>query len=75
MGRRDYLNDPDAPRASSLVPAASVVVVDSEGRVLLQRRTDNGMWALLVAGWRSAKASPTVLDARLQKKPAWPSSC
>lgn len=46
MGRRDYLNDPDAPRANSLVPAASVVVVDSDGRVLLQRRTDNGMWAL-----------------------------
>ncbi len=46
MGRRDYLNDPDAPRANSLVPAASVVVVDSDGRVLLQRRTDNGMWVL-----------------------------
>ncbi|MET9695896.1 NUDIX domain-containing protein [Streptomyces sp. NPDC006529] len=46
MGRRDYEDDPDAPRANSLVPAASAVVVDGQGRVLLQRRTDNGMWAL-----------------------------
>ncbi|MDQ0931433.1 NUDIX hydrolase [Streptomyces turgidiscabies] len=46
MGRRDYEDAPDAPAANSLVPAASAVVVDSAGRILLQRRTDNGMWAL-----------------------------
>ncbi|MEV7782988.1 NUDIX domain-containing protein [Kitasatospora sp. NPDC088351] len=46
MPRRDYEDDPNAPKANSLVPAASVVVVDDDGRVLLQRRTDNGMWAL-----------------------------
>ncbi|MGV9427848.1 NUDIX hydrolase [Streptomyces sp. NPDC003656] len=46
MARRDYEDDPDAPAANSLVPAASVVVVDDAGRVLLQRRVDNGMWAL-----------------------------
>ncbi|MEU6466890.1 NUDIX domain-containing protein [Streptomyces sp. NPDC046976] len=46
MGRRDYEDDPDAPVANSLVPAASAVVVDDCGRILLQRRRDNGMWAL-----------------------------
>src|SRR6476620_9337085 len=46
MGRRDYYDDPDAPVANSLVPAASTIVVDDEGRVLLQRRRDNDMWAL-----------------------------
>ncbi|PJJ02596.1 ADP-ribose pyrophosphatase YjhB (NUDIX family) [Streptomyces sp. 2333.5] len=46
MARRDYENDPDAPQANSLVPAASAVVVDESGRILLQRRRDNGMWAL-----------------------------
>ncbi|WP_035864674.1 NUDIX domain-containing protein [Kitasatospora cheerisanensis] len=46
MPRRDYEDDPNAPKPNSLVPAASVVVVDERGRVLLQRRTDNGMWAL-----------------------------
>lgn len=46
MARRDYEDDPNAPEANSLVPAASAVVVDEGGNVLLQRRTDNGMWAL-----------------------------
>lgn len=46
MPRRDYEDDPNAPKANTLVPAASVVVVDGGGRVLLQRRADNGMWAL-----------------------------
>ncbi|MFI0710819.1 NUDIX hydrolase [Streptomyces inhibens] len=46
MARRDYEDDPDAPAANSLVPAASAVVVDGSGHILLQRRRDNGMWAL-----------------------------
>lgn len=46
MGRRDYEEDPDAPVANSLIPAASAVVIDDSGRILLQRRRDNGMWAL-----------------------------
>lgn len=46
MARRDYENDPNAPEPNSLVPAASVVVVNDSGQVLLQRRVDNGMWAL-----------------------------
>jgi ADP-ribose pyrophosphatase YjhB (NUDIX family) len=46
MGRRDFYNDPDGPPANSLVPAASAVVADQEGRILLHRRRDNGFWAL-----------------------------
>lgn len=46
MARRDYEDDPNAPAANSLVPAASTVVIDDSGRMLLQRRSDNGMWAL-----------------------------
>jgi 8-oxo-dGTP pyrophosphatase MutT (NUDIX family) len=45
-GRRDYYRDPAAPRANSLVPGGSAVVVDDDGRVLMQRRTDSGDWAL-----------------------------
>jgi len=44
--RRDYYDDPGAPEPNSLVPAASAVVTDGEGRVLLQRRRDSGLWAL-----------------------------
>ncbi|WP_329482698.1 NUDIX domain-containing protein [Kribbella sp. NBC_01484] len=46
MARTDYLDDPDAPVANSLVPSANVVVADDVGRILLIRRTDNGNWAL-----------------------------
>src|SRR5918994_6402899 len=47
MGRRiDYLNDPDAPTANSLVPSANVGVISGAGEVLLIRRTDNENWAL-----------------------------
>lgn len=46
MPRREYLHDPDAPQPNSLVVATSAVVVDAQGRVLLQRRADSGNWAL-----------------------------
>jgi ADP-ribose pyrophosphatase YjhB (NUDIX family) len=46
MGRVDYLDDPNAPQANSLIPAASAVVTNSEGKILLQRRSDNSLWAL-----------------------------
>lgn len=46
MGRKDYYYDDDAPTANSLVPGASAIVANNEGAILLQRRTDNGLWAL-----------------------------
>jgi 8-oxo-dGTP pyrophosphatase MutT (NUDIX family) len=46
VSRRDFYDDPEAPAANSLVPAASVVAVDDIGRILLHRRRDNEMWAL-----------------------------
>ncbi len=44
--RIDYLDDPAAPRPTSLVPSANVIVVNDQGRILLIRRTDNGNWAV-----------------------------
>ncbi|WP_228983047.1 NUDIX domain-containing protein [Streptomyces sp. DH12] len=46
MARTEYYDDPNAPRPNSLVVAASAVVTDGQGRVLLQRRRDNDLWAL-----------------------------
>lgn len=46
MPRRDYLDDPTAPKANSIVPAVSAIVPDDEGRILLIRRTDNKYWAI-----------------------------
>src|SRR3954467_1484926 len=44
--RIDYLNDPAAPEANSLVPSVNVGVINERGEVLLIRRTDNENWAL-----------------------------
>ena len=54
-GRTEYLNDPEAPKPNSLVPAAGVLAVDPGGRVLLQHHRDTGQcqWprpAFLVSG-------------------------
>src|SRR3954464_2784836 len=47
MGRRlDYLDDPDAPVANSLVPSVNVGVLNDRGELLLIHRTDNENWAM-----------------------------
>lgn len=47
MSRRiDYLDDPNAPKANSVVPSANVIVTRDDGDILLIRRTDNGNYAL-----------------------------
>jgi len=44
--KRDYFHDPAAPRANSIVVAASAFVQDDAGRVLMIQRSDNGLWAI-----------------------------
>src|SRR6516165_5184687 len=44
--RIDYLNDPAAPKATSVVPSANMIAVNGHGEILLIRRTDNGNWAV-----------------------------
>jgi len=46
MARIDYLDDPTAPPANSVVPSANVIVVNDNGDSLIIRRTDNGNLAL-----------------------------
>lgn len=46
MTRTDYLDDPAAPKANSIVPAVSAIVPDAQGSLLLIRRTDNGYWSI-----------------------------
>ncbi|WP_194831933.1 NUDIX domain-containing protein [Nocardia sp. XZ_19_369] len=44
--RRDYYRDPHAPKANSLVPGGSALIVDEQGAILMQRRSDSGNWSL-----------------------------
>lgn len=46
MGRIEYVNDPDAPAPNSLVVAASAVVVNDQGQILLHRRSDTAQWSV-----------------------------
>ncbi|EWT06828.1 NUDIX hydrolase [Intrasporangium chromatireducens Q5-1] len=46
MGRIDYIDDPNAPKANSVVPSVVAIVTDDQGRVLLIHKTDNNLWAL-----------------------------
>ncbi len=46
MARVDYVNDPNAPEANSVVPSVVAIVQDDQGRVLMIHKTDNNKWAL-----------------------------
>jgi ADP-ribose pyrophosphatase YjhB (NUDIX family) len=46
MNRIEHYNDPDAPPANRLIPAASTVVADDRGAILLIRRSDNDLWTI-----------------------------
>jgi 8-oxo-dGTP pyrophosphatase MutT (NUDIX family) len=46
VARTEFYDDPSAPKPTRIVPAASAVVTDQDGRILLQRRTDSGLYAL-----------------------------
>lgn len=46
MARIDYVNDPHAPQANSVVPSVVAIVKDEHGRVLMIHKTDNDKWAL-----------------------------
>jgi ADP-ribose pyrophosphatase YjhB (NUDIX family) len=44
--RIDYHDDPNAPKANSMVPSVNVVVANDADEILLIRRSDNDNWAL-----------------------------
>jgi ADP-ribose pyrophosphatase YjhB (NUDIX family) len=46
LARIDYFNDPNAPKANSVVPSVTAIVTDDAGRILLVHKTDNDLWAL-----------------------------
>ncbi|WP_017582914.1 NUDIX hydrolase [Nocardiopsis valliformis] len=58
MARTEYYDDPAAPVPNSLVVAASAAVFDDSGRLLLQRRTDNGLWAMPGGGMEIDESLP-----------------
>src|SRR4051812_12836282 len=60
MARRDYLDDPNAPKANSIVPSVTAIVRNEAGDLLLVHKTDNDLWALPGGG---VDAGESVSDA------------
>ncbi|MCQ4214178.1 NUDIX hydrolase [Streptomyces longispororuber] len=60
MARIDYVNDPNAPKANSIVPSVVAVAVNEAGEVLLIHKTDNDLWALPGGG---VEVGESVADA------------
>ncbi|MEU6918403.1 NUDIX hydrolase [Streptomyces olindensis] len=58
MARTEYYDDPEAPEPNSLVVAATAVVTDGQGHILLQRRRDNDLWALPGGGMDMSDSLP-----------------
>lgn len=46
MARIDYFNDPNAPKANSIVPSVTAIVTNERDEILLVHKTDNDLWAL-----------------------------
>jgi ADP-ribose pyrophosphatase YjhB (NUDIX family) len=44
--RIEWLDDPNAPAVNNIIPAASVVVANDQGEILLLERSDNGNWTI-----------------------------
>lgn len=64
MARIDYFNDPNAPKANSVVPSVTAVVTDEAGRILLVHKTDNDLWALPGGGMDLGES---VIDAAVRE--------
>jgi 8-oxo-dGTP pyrophosphatase MutT (NUDIX family) len=55
VSRRDYWQDPAAPKPTSRKPSASVFVTDNAAAILLIRRTDTGRWTIPTGGLKKGE--------------------
>jgi ADP-ribose pyrophosphatase YjhB (NUDIX family) len=58
MARVDYFNDPNAPKANSIVPSVTAVALNEAGEILLIHKTDNNLWALPGGGVDVGESAP-----------------
>ncbi|MFE8972904.1 NUDIX hydrolase [Streptomyces cyaneofuscatus] len=64
MARVDYIHDPHAPKANSIVPSVTAVARNDAGEVLLIHKTDNNLWALPGGG---VDVGESVADAAVRE--------
>ncbi|WZL81842.1 NUDIX domain-containing protein [Vallitaleaceae bacterium 9-2] len=62
MARKDYYNCELAPEVNSIVAAASAVLTNKNGDILLHKRRDNYQWSLIGGGMEYGESiSQTIL--------------
>lgn len=68
MARTDYVDDPNAPRANSVVPSVVAVVEDDRGRILMIHKTDNDLWALPGGGHEIGESIPETVVREVREE-------
>lgn len=68
MTRVDYYDDQNAPAPNSIVAAASAIVANEDGEVLLHRRTDNNLWALPGGGMEFGESVTETIIREVQEE-------
>jgi 8-oxo-dGTP pyrophosphatase MutT (NUDIX family) len=58
MSRIDYVDDPNAPAANSVVPSVVVALTNDDGHLLLIHKVDNDLWALPGGGHEVGESIP-----------------
>jgi ADP-ribose pyrophosphatase YjhB (NUDIX family) len=68
MARIDHYHVEGAPKATHIVPAVSAVVRDANGLLVLQRRTDNQLWALPGGGLEPGESVVNALRREIHEE-------
>jgi 8-oxo-dGTP pyrophosphatase MutT (NUDIX family) len=66
--RQQYLDDPLAPLAQRLLPAAFAIVRNHRGQVLLVRRTDDGNWELPGGRIEAGESAATAVEREVAEE-------
>lgn len=67
MGRRDYLDDPAAPVANSVVPSVTAAIRNG-GKILLIHKIDNDYWALPGGGHDAGESLPRTVAREVKEE-------